>query len=186
MQQRYNPTIYEVGPGKTYGPANSLPAAADHAIQSALDAASLPAGDDLVVVYPNNPSCQPAPEPARRVLREPDHHQPVKLQGVGPGSPDGSVRGSIIDGGAFGGDSPVATDWYAKIGTLDVGREPDHLRRCGDLALPADERPAFPTTFSAIHGAVDRRLRPPRRRSAGLPRQHQRDRRRPHRPAAAA
>ena len=42
----------------------------------------------------------------------------VKLQGVGPGSPDGSVRGSIIDGGAFAGDSPVATDWYARIGTL--------------------------------------------------------------------
>jgi len=47
-------------------------------------------------------------------------YQPVKLQGVGPGGFQGTafVPGSIIDGGAFAGDSPVATDWYTKIGGL--------------------------------------------------------------------
>ena len=42
----------------------------------------------------------------------------MKLQGVGPGGirANGTdVPGSIIDGGAFAGDSPVATDWYTRI-----------------------------------------------------------------------
>ena len=30
-----------------------------------------------------------------------------------------------IDGGAFAGDSPVATEWYTKIGTLDVEWQSD-------------------------------------------------------------
>ncbi len=67
-------------------------------------------------------SRQPAAESARRVLREPDpHSRDVKLQGVGPGSfQTASVPGSIIDGGAFGGDSPVADDWYTLIGAPDL------------------------------------------------------------------
>ncbi len=36
----YNPSLYEVGPGRTYAPVESLPAAADHAIQDALDDAA--------------------------------------------------------------------------------------------------------------------------------------------------
>ena len=45
---------------------------------------------------------------------------PVKLQGVGPGGFQGDtfVRGSIIDGGAFAGDTQLATDWYTKLGGL--------------------------------------------------------------------
>jgi len=45
---------------------------------------------------------------------------PVKLQGVGPGGFQGTtyVPGSIIDAGAFGGDTDLATAWYAKLGTL--------------------------------------------------------------------
>ena len=79
----YNPPIYEVGPtsnpnysaakataGRWFTPAETLPATANHAIQNALNAA--PAGA-LVVVYPNTPTRQPAAEPARRLLREPDH-----------------------------------------------------------------------------------------------------------------
>jgi len=110
----YNPTVYEVGPGKTYAPANSLPGAADHAIQNALDAAAASPGDDLVVVYPNDPSTDRV-NPRGAYYENLVITEGVKLQGVGTGSPDGSVRGSIIDGGAFGGDSPVAADWYTRV-----------------------------------------------------------------------
>jgi hypothetical protein len=115
---RYNPNLYEVGPGRTYAPANTLPLAADHAIQRALDAAAASPGNDLVVVYPGLPSPDPRLNPRGAYYENLIITSPVKLQGVGPGSPDGSVPGSIIDGGAFGGDSPVFTDWYAKIGGL--------------------------------------------------------------------
>ena len=69
-----------------------------------------------VVVYPNNPSANPRQNPRGAYYENLIITKRVKLQGVGPGSPDGSVRGSIIDGGAFAGDSPVATDWYTRIG----------------------------------------------------------------------
>ena len=118
----YNPPIYEVGPtnnpnysaakvsaGRWFTPAETLPATANHAIQHALNAA--PAGA-LVVVYPNKPSADPRQNPRGAYYENLIISKRVKLQGVGPGSPDGAVRGSIIDGGAFGGDGPVAADWY--------------------------------------------------------------------------
>ena len=45
---------------------------------------------------------------------------PVKLQGVGPGGFQGNVfvPGSILDAGAFGGDTQLATDWYTQVGGL--------------------------------------------------------------------
>ena len=64
---------------------------------------------------PEQADRRPAPEPARRVLREPDHLQAGEAPGRRPGQPRRHrCRGSIIDGGAFGGDGPVATDWYAR------------------------------------------------------------------------
>lgn len=115
----YNPPVLEVGPGRTYAPVESLPAVADHAIQRALDAA--PPGA-LVVVYPNDPSANPRQNPRGAYYENLIISRPVKLQGVGPGGVRAAdlstVRGSIIDGGAFGGDTPVVTDWYAKIATL--------------------------------------------------------------------
>ncbi len=113
----YAPNVYEVGPGVSnarYQPANSLPAAANHAIQNALDDAAVSPGDDLVVVYPGL-TADDRTNPRGAYYENLIVTDGVKLQGVGAGSPDGSVPGSIIDGGAFGGDSPVATDWYAKI-----------------------------------------------------------------------
>lgn len=110
----YAPTVYEVGPGKPYAPVNSLPSSADHAIQRALDAAAASPGNDLVVVYPNDPSTDRV-NPRGAYYENLVVTKGVKLQGVGPGSPDGSVRGSIVDGGAFGGDGPVASDWYVKV-----------------------------------------------------------------------
>lgn len=114
----YARNVYEVGPGRTYAPVESLPLAADHAIQRALDDAAASAGPDLVVVYPNLPSADPRQNPRGAYYENLILTRPVKLQGVGPGGilPDGSVvPGSIVDGGAFGGDGPVAADWYARI-----------------------------------------------------------------------
>ena len=134
---------------------------------------------------------QPAPEPARRVLREPDHRprrSSCRASARAASRAPRFVPGSIIDGGAFGGDSPVATAWYTKIGALTWDGNQDRQRRRGDLRsacrAPAatPSRPRFNASFTARH----RRLRHPRRRPAGLPRQHQRDRRRADRPARAA
>jgi hypothetical protein len=115
----YTPNLYEVGPAGVasnarYVMANTLPNTANHAIQNALDDAAASPGDDLVVVYPGTPSTDRV-NPRGAYYENLIVTKGVKLQGVGAGSPDGAVPGSIIDGGAFGGDSPVATDWYAKI-----------------------------------------------------------------------
>jgi uncharacterized repeat protein (TIGR01451 family) len=115
----YTPNVYEVGPGKTYAPANSLPDVADHAIQRALDAAAASAGDDLVVVYPGlEDLLNPRNNPRGAYYENLIVTTGVKLQGTGPGGiyPDNTtVRGVIIDGSAFGGDSPVAADWLDRI-----------------------------------------------------------------------
>ena len=141
----YNPPVLEVGPGRTYAPADTLPATANHAIQDALDAA--PAGA-LVVVYPNNPSVNPRQNPRGAYYENLIISRPVKLQGVGPGSPDGSVRGTIIDGGAFAGDSPVATDWYTRIGALTwAGNQAIYD---GAVISIYTTSTAFPATFSAV------------------------------------
>jgi uncharacterized repeat protein (TIGR01451 family) len=119
----YTPNIYEVGPGKTYAPVNSLPDVADHAIQNALDAAAASAGDDLVIVYPGLED----PVNLRNNPRGAYYENlivttGVKLQGTGPGGiyPDNTTaRGSIIDGSAFGGDGPVAADWLTRISAMN-------------------------------------------------------------------
>lgn len=119
----YTPHVYEVGPGRTFAPANSLPQTADHAVQRAIDAAAASPGNDLVVVYPGlvdttNPRANPRGAYYENLIIS----QRVRLQGVGPGgiqSATGTtVPGSIIDGGAFSGDGPVAADWYRHIAGL--------------------------------------------------------------------
>jgi uncharacterized repeat protein (TIGR01451 family) len=163
----YNPQLYQVGPGlsgaRTYVPAETLPAAANHAIQRALDDAANYVGaannrNALVVVYPNNPSANPRQNPRGAYYENLIVTSRVKLQGVGPGSPDGAVRGSIIDGGAFAGDSPVATDWYTRIGQAAWdGNQTIYDGAVISLYLPAptggtveSRRRAFPTTYSAL------------------------------------
>ncbi|MEZ0448846.1 SdrD B-like domain-containing protein [Cellulomonas sp. ICMP 17802] len=106
----YQPNVYEVGPGRTFA-----------TIQSAIDAAYASAGNDLVVVYPGQPDlANPFGNPRGAYYENLIMASPIKLQGVGPGGFQGStfVPGSIIDAGAFGGDTALATAWYAKIGTL--------------------------------------------------------------------
>ncbi|MCJ7712290.1 MAG: hypothetical protein MUQ32_15835 [Chloroflexi bacterium] len=154
----YNPQIFEVGPGRTYAPADSLPVTADHAIQRALDAAAsyVAASNSnanrgaLVVVFPNDPSANPRQNPRGAYYENLIINSKVMLQGVGPGSPDGSVRGSIIDGGAFGGDSPVATDWYTKIDSLTwAGNQAIYDGAVISVFVPDSGRNAFPTSYSA-------------------------------------
>ena len=154
----YTPVIYEVGPttdpnytvakqnsGRWFVPAETLPDTANHAIQLALDAA--PSGG-LVVVYPNIPSFNnPRQNPRGAYYENLIISKSVKLQGVGPGSPDGSVHGSIIDGSAFGGDSPVAADWLTKLSTLTW----DGNQNVYDGAVISifTTLNAFPSTFNA-------------------------------------
>ncbi|MCX6045653.1 MAG: hypothetical protein NT075_11125, partial [Chloroflexi bacterium] len=94
----YLPTVYEVGPGKTYA-----------TIQSAIDAAVASTATDLVVVYPGQPDPNPRVNPRGAYYENLIITAPLKLQGVGPGGFQGNtfVPGSIIDGGAFGGDTAL-------------------------------------------------------------------------------
>jgi uncharacterized repeat protein (TIGR01451 family) len=155
----YNPQIYQVGPGltgtRTYVPQELLPAAADHAIQNALDAAAsyVNGGSTrtaLVVVYPNNPSANPRQNPRGAYYENLIINARVKLQGVGPGSPDGAVRGSIIDGSAFAGDSPVSADWYTTLGNVTwAGNQTVFDGAVISLFLPSNGNRAFPASYVA-------------------------------------
>ncbi len=102
----YDPAVQEVGPGHTYA-----------SIQAALDAAFANNGNDLVVVYPATPT---AANPRGAYYENLVVASPVKLQGVGSGGFQGTnfVPGSIIDAGAFGGDTDLAAAWFTKVGGL--------------------------------------------------------------------
>lgn len=151
----YNPTVREVGPGKAFAPANTLPNAADHAIQRAIDAS---APGDLVVVYPQHPQLvdtNPRGNPRGAYYENLIINKRIKLQGTGPGGirPNGTeVPGAIIDGGAYGGDSPVATDWLTKITTPAyatwVGNQT--LNDGAVITLFAPATNTFPLSPSAI------------------------------------
>ena len=106
----YSPTVREVGPGRAHA-----------TIQSALDAAFSSNADDLVVVHPGTPDLSnPRLNPLGAYYENLVIASPVKLQGVGPGGFQGNtfVPGSIIDAGAFGGDTQVADDWYELVDSL--------------------------------------------------------------------
>jgi hypothetical protein len=153
----YNPAIFEVGPGRTYSPSNTLPAIANHAIQNALDAAAAYVAQSggnasrgaLVVVYPNTPTVDPRQNPRGAYYENLIISSKVRLQGVGPGSPSGTppeARGSIIDGGAFAGDSPVATDWYTRIlARTWAGNQTIFDGAVISIFVPSTGRNAFPT-----------------------------------------
>jgi uncharacterized repeat protein (TIGR01451 family) len=101
----YNPDVYEVGPGRTYNPANYP--AYPGAIQAAINAAAArPNRNSLVVVYPGMPAQW---NPQGSYLENVVMYAPVKLQGVGPGG--GSVLGSVIDGRGVAGDTAYAASW---------------------------------------------------------------------------
>ncbi len=98
----YNPTLFEVGPGKPYA-----------TIQGAVNAASSAGGNNgkLVVVYPGATAQW---NPAGVYFENIVMYAPIKLQGVGPGGVDSqgnTVLGSVIDGRGVAGDTPYATAW---------------------------------------------------------------------------
>ncbi len=125
----YTPTIYEVGPGKTYPK-----------IQDALDVANTAAaaGNNkaLVVVYPGTNSI-PTNKHGDSLFNVSGAYfenllinSPVKLQGVGPGGVravrvdangnvvvGATIFGSVIDGAAFGGEA-YGDVWRTKAATL--------------------------------------------------------------------
>ena len=119
----YNPTIFEVGVGKTYDPTDPArnTGGYEHAVQDALDAAA-GVTKALVVVYPGpvdltNPRYNGRGAYYENLIM----YSPIKLQGLGPGGvyPDGTpVQGSILDGISFGGDTNLATGWLTKISSL--------------------------------------------------------------------
>ncbi len=126
-QNPYNPTVIEVGPGRTFDPVTSLltdPITGlpyEHALQNALNAAANTNSNKLVVVYPNTatPNSNPAGEYFENIVI----HSPVKLQGVGPGGfrADGTlVPGSILDGIGYSPDATPSTDWYALVNSLTI------------------------------------------------------------------
>lgn len=126
----YNPTVFEVGVGKTYDPTDPARNTGDpangigpyeHALQDALnDAAGV--AKALVVVYPGpvdatNPRYNGRGAYYENLIM----YSPIKLQGIGPGGvyPGGTpVQGSIIDGISFGGDTNLAAGWLTKISSL--------------------------------------------------------------------
>ena len=121
----YNPTILEVGPGRTgAGQFNSTdpnPVLAEHAIQRALDAAAILPGNQvaLVVVYPGLPGLfDPLGAYYENVIIHSTKEVTVKLQGVGPGGVryDGTrVPGTVLDGLGFGTDSARDAAWQATL-----------------------------------------------------------------------
>lgn len=116
----YMPNLYEVGP-LVANPAYRPPLTFDvpnQAIQNAIDDAEASPGDDLIVVYPGQPDLSnPRANPRGAYYTNLIINSPVKLQGVGPGGFQDTtyVPGSIIDGGAFGGDGLVANNWYTTL-----------------------------------------------------------------------
>jgi hypothetical protein len=110
----YNPTLFEVGPGKPYA-----------TIQGAIDAAAGPSGDGngLVVVYPAATS--PFTNPLGIWFENPIIYSPIMLQGIGPGGtyPDGAgVLGSILDGRGMGGTEVYAEWWRLHMGDIWLNR----------------------------------------------------------------
>ncbi|GAB4279565.1 MAG: hypothetical protein Kow0080_31870 [Candidatus Promineifilaceae bacterium] len=127
----YNPTLFEVGPGKAYDPWVVNPSTGvNYTIQDALnDAVNTPQA--LVIVYnksnPLDPNTQEMWNPKGVYYENLVMHSPVKLQGVGPGgfyeNPDGTtqyVLGSIINGLAFAGDTGNARNWRQLVHSLNI------------------------------------------------------------------
>jgi uncharacterized repeat protein (TIGR01451 family) len=144
----YNPRVREVGPGKTYS-----------TIQSAIDAAAGSNINSLVVVYPGGvpDSSNPQYNPRKAYFENLVIAAPVKLQGVGPGGvyPNKSVvEGSIIDGGAFGGDTALADAWRTRVGNLNwVGNQnPYEAQTIYLLAQSTNQYAANATYKPAIDG----------------------------------
>ena len=121
----YNPTVLEVGPGRTFDPTDpKYDGNSAGPIQDAIDTATgfngqPPVSDPLIVVYPGAPV--PFTNPLGFYLENLIIYSPIKLQGVGPGGvyPDGTnVPGSILDGRGMGGTEVYAAWWRDHVGDI--------------------------------------------------------------------
>ena len=115
----YNPSLFEVGIGKTYDPtsAASNTGGYEHALQDALNAAAGEA-NALVVVYPGPTSLY---NPHGIYFENIVISSPVKLQGVGPGgqrADNSYVNGAVLDGVGFTNDNPASEDWRVLVGSI--------------------------------------------------------------------
>ena len=134
---RYNPALFEVGPGRPYA-----------TIQSALEAAEAGVVPALVVVWPGTPEqWNPGGEYFENIVI----HSPVKLQGVGPGGvyDDGStVLGSVINGSGFGGDTVIANNWRTLVAGLNwVGNQ--NVYEGAVITVFAETQNQFTSSFAA-------------------------------------
>ncbi len=146
----YNPNIYEVGPGRTYATIQSALNAAAAFIQGSNANSNQGA---MVVVYPGQPDlANPRGNPRGAYYENLIINSRVKLQGVGPGGFQGAtfVPGSIIDGGAFGGDGQVAADWYTLIDTMTwSGNQNINDGAVISVYVPNNGRRSFPSAYNA-------------------------------------
>ncbi len=112
----YNPTVYEVGPGKQFNSNNyKFPYTNGvGAIQAAINAASATNAPSLVVVYPGTNAIPTNPNGNSLFNANGAYFEnllinaPIKLQGVGPGgitSKNETVNGSVLDGLGFGSET---------------------------------------------------------------------------------
>lgn len=156
----YNPTVYAVTPipaDPTLPPPPADPAVPASRtfgrIQSAINAAA--SGSGLVVVYPGGvpDASNPAYNPQRAYFENLIIDRRVKLQGVGPGgvyANGTTVEGSLIDGAAFGGDTPLADAWRARLAGLAWQGNQD-VAEGAVITLVAPQQ----TTFGSATAAPD-------------------------------
>ncbi len=132
----YEPTIFEVGPGRTYA-----------TIQDALNGASAES-EALVLVYPGTPELW---NPKGAYFENIVITSPVKLQGVGPGGTYDNgdyLPGAVINGALFGGDGGTAGLWRDFVNTLSwVGNQA--LYEGATVTVFAETEDQFTANFNA-------------------------------------
>ena len=125
----YRPNLYEVGPAHVrQAPLRHDPGLASTRTRPAVDTPGATPGSWSCL--PGHAAGRPD-QPARRLLREPDH----RLAGEAPGRrprrlPGGTLVPARSSTAAPSAATPTSpTDWYDKVGGAHLGRQPDRLRR---------------------------------------------------------
>jgi hypothetical protein len=110
----------------------------------------------LVVVYPGAPQGARL-NPFGAYYENLIISEPVKLQGVGPGGvyPDGTpVTGAIVDGSAFGGDTPLADAWRDRMNGLTwVGQQ--NIYEGPVISILAQTTSQYGSTYRAAIDGLD-------------------------------
>jgi hypothetical protein len=163
----YDPTIFEVGPGRA-GTRQFNATTDSYAIQTALDAAAALPGTGntaLVVVYPNAAATwNPLGSYYENVIVHINPNVSVKLQGVGPGGVRDNatqVIGSVLDGLGFGTDSARDDAWLATLDGLGTIIGPNGVEVNADVApVPVGEVVLFVSDTPIKNGKLPLGQRP--------------------------